>query len=95
MYRRNTLDRASNTPHLAKQLAQLLPYRNIRKALRVMKPTLIVLSFSSLAHAQGTMDFSGAQTLMGTFNVGPAAIQANVRFPNCIQLVPEQAVCPV
>jgi hypothetical protein len=32
-----------------------------------MGPTLVALAFSCVAHAQGTMDFSGAQTLMGTF----------------------------
>jgi len=32
-----------------------------------MAPTLFALSLTSIAHAQGTMDFSGAQTLMGTF----------------------------
>jgi hypothetical protein len=32
-----------------------------------MAPTLIAMSIASVAHAQGTMDFSGAQTLMGTF----------------------------
>ncbi len=36
-------------------------------ALRVVTPTLFALAFASAAHAQGTMDFSGAQTLMGTF----------------------------
>ena len=36
-------------------------------AVRVMAPTLLALSFAGAAHAQGTMDFSGAQTLMGTF----------------------------
>ena len=39
-------------------------------AARVMGPTLVALSFAGIAnvaHAQGTMDFSGAQTLMGTF----------------------------
>lgn len=39
----------------------------IAHALRVMAPTLFALTFASVAHAQGTMDFSGAQTLMGTF----------------------------
>ena len=34
---------------------------------RVMAPTIVALTFASVAHAQGTMDFSGAQTLMGTF----------------------------
>jgi len=37
----------------------------------VTGPTLTALMFagasSAVAHAQGTMDFSGAQTLMGTF----------------------------
>ena len=40
------------------------------QAARVMGPTLVALSFagvSSVAQAQGSMDFSGAQTLMGTF----------------------------
>lgn len=30
-------------------------------------PLLLSLTISSVAQAQGTMDFSGAQTLMGTF----------------------------
>jgi hypothetical protein len=30
-------------------------------------PSLFVLAFASVAHAQGSMDFSGATTLMGTF----------------------------
>jgi hypothetical protein len=44
--------------------------RNLRRAAQVMGPTLVALSFTcaaNIAHAQGTMDFSGAQTLMGTF----------------------------
>jgi hypothetical protein len=36
-------------------------------ALRAAAPALFALTLSSVAHAQGTMDFSGAQTLMGTF----------------------------
>ena len=36
-------------------------------AFRMMAPTLVALTFASAAQAQGTMDFSGAQTLMGTF----------------------------
>ncbi len=49
--------------HNLKQLS-----RKLTQALRVMMPSLFVLAFASVAHAQGTMDFSGAQTLMGTFN---------------------------
>ena len=40
----------------------------LARAVRVMAPTLIALTFASAAHAQGTMDFSSATTLMGTFN---------------------------
>ena len=41
--------------------------QHMARALRVLAPTLFALTFASVAHAQGTMDFSGAQTLMGTF----------------------------
>jgi len=41
--------------------------QTLSRALRVLMPTLVALSFAGVAHAQGTMDFSGAQTLMGTF----------------------------
>lgn len=34
---------------------------------RIFSPYLLVVAFATAAHAQGTMDFSGAQTLMGTF----------------------------
>jgi hypothetical protein len=34
---------------------------------RAILPALLVISFSAVANAQGTMDFSGAQTLMSTF----------------------------
>ena len=48
-----------------------LLYKKLSRLLYVMVPTLLALAFasagSSVAHAQGTMDFSGAQTLMGTF----------------------------
>ena len=39
----------------------------LNQLIRVMAPTLVAPSFAGVAHAQGTMDFSGAQTLMGTF----------------------------
>jgi hypothetical protein len=41
--------------------------RKLVHAARVLAPTLLALTFVGVAHAQGTMDFSGAQTLMGTF----------------------------
>ena len=46
-------------------------YKKLSRLLHIMTPTLLVLAFASagsgVAHAQGTMDFSGAQTLMTTF----------------------------
>jgi hypothetical protein len=55
---------------LARRCAGLL-YNKLSRLLRLMAPTLLALIFASagsgVAHAQGTMDFSGAQTLMGTF----------------------------
>jgi hypothetical protein len=33
-----------------------------------MAPTLVALTFASVAHAQGTMDFSGAQTSQSLIN---------------------------
>ena len=47
------------TQHFSKQ--------KLIDAARVLAPTLFALSFAGVAHAQGTMDFSGAQTLMTTF----------------------------
>jgi hypothetical protein len=38
----------------------------IAHALRVMAPTLFALTFAGVAHAQGTISFSGAQTFMQT-----------------------------
>ena len=57
----------SNTAHLAKRLAQPFSKRKLLHAARMMGPTLVALTFAGVAHAQGTMDFSGAQTLMGSF----------------------------
>jgi|SRR5208282_2269421 len=59
---------AVNRPNrLANRKASPFSKQSLAHALRVMAPTLVALTFASAAHAQGTMDFSGAQTLMGTF----------------------------
>ena len=54
-----------------RRLRKLLTKEPLLRAAHVMSPTLTALLFmsasSAVAHAQGTMDFSGAQTLMGTF----------------------------
>lgn len=55
------------TPRLATRLARTFNQQNLVRTARRMGPTLVALAFAGVAHAQGTMDFSGAQTLMGTF----------------------------
>jgi hypothetical protein len=49
------------------RLAKRKAIQTLAHAARVMAPALVALSFASVAHAQGTMDFSGATTLMGAF----------------------------
>jgi hypothetical protein len=56
-----------NKTHLAKRLAQSFSKQKLIRAVRVMGPTLVAITCAGVAHAQGTMDFSGAQTLMTTF----------------------------
>ncbi len=41
--------------------------RPIAQTCLAFAPVLIVLTLAPVAHAQGTMDFSGATALMGTF----------------------------
>jgi hypothetical protein len=53
---------------LANRWAERFSKQRLIHAARVLAPTLLALSLTTAAHAQGTMDFSGAQTLMGTFN---------------------------
>jgi hypothetical protein len=57
---------AKATP-TARQLSSLFSNPRWMRVLRTLAPSLITLTFAAVAHAQGTMDFSGAQTLMGTF----------------------------
>jgi hypothetical protein len=51
----------------ANQRAERSLKQTLSHVIRVMTPALFALSFAGVAHAQGTMDFSGAQTLMTTF----------------------------
>ncbi len=57
----------SRRNHLAKRQASTFPKDFFFRAIRMMGPTLLALSFAGVAQAQGTMNFSGATTLMGTF----------------------------
>ena len=65
MIRQSTSASRPNRP--ANRKASPFSKQSLAHAFRVMAPTLVALTFASAAHAQGTMDFSGAQTLMGTF----------------------------
>src|ERR1700730_3013394 len=71
MFRRSRLKVTSNTANRVlsslERLRDLIPTLKLVRAIRLLTPTLVAISFASVAHAQGTMDFSGAQTLMGTF----------------------------
>ena len=53
----------------AARLVQLFSRQSLLHAARVMGPTLVALTFAGVAHAQGTMDLSGAQTLMEIFKM--------------------------
>ena len=81
-----------STARLARRLARPFSKRKLFRATRVMWPALAALTVTSIAHAQGTMDFSGATTLMTTFNMRPLRIETPVVFPDRIQLVAEQTV---
>ena len=59
---------ASRSKNLANPKPLPFSKQQIAHAVRLWAPTLLALSLASVAHAQGTMDFSGATTLMGTFN---------------------------
>src|SRR5438445_9087158 len=92
MFRTSHVVIPRSTTHPAKRLAQPFFRRKLFHATRVLWPALVALTFASVAHAQGTMDFSGAQTLMGTFNMGSSTIQAQVVFPHRIQIISKQPV---
>jgi hypothetical protein len=67
MYRRIIASLPKSIADLDTRLAQPQMQRKLLFASRMIAPFLVAFAFGSVAHAQGTMDFSGAQTLMGTF----------------------------
>jgi hypothetical protein len=65
----NPRSKAHTHSSSCKRRVQLIS-RILLRAAHVTGPTLVVLSLAgvaNVAHAQGTMDFSGATTLMSTF----------------------------
>ena len=67
MFPRSRIISLHKTTRLAKRLAQTLSKHNLRRAAHALWPSFLALSLAGVAHAQGTMDFSGATTLMTTF----------------------------
>jgi hypothetical protein len=71
MSQRSSVLPSPKTGHLVERLASPFSKQNLSRIAHMMGPTLVALAFagvsSGVAHAQGTMDFSGATTLMGTF----------------------------
>jgi hypothetical protein len=67
MFLRSSIIPLHKTTRLARRLAQPLSKHNLRRAAHTLWPSILALSFAGVAHAQGTMDFSGATTLMTTF----------------------------
>jgi hypothetical protein len=57
----------SSPNRLAQRKASPFTKHSLAHAARAIGPTLIPLLFVTAAHAQGTMDFTGATTLMTTF----------------------------
>ena len=66
MDRRNSFLLVLRNTHLAKRLAQTFSKQNLMHTARGVWPSVVALSFASVAHAQGTISFSGAQTFMQT-----------------------------
>ena len=48
-------------------LPQNTRLQKLARSARKLTPTVLVFVFAAAAHAQGTMDFSGATSLMNTF----------------------------
>lgn len=51
---------------VSRKASTFLKHDPVRLA-RAVAPAFFLLALATVAHAQGTMDFSGATTLMGTF----------------------------
>ena len=57
----------ANSTEPSSRLANRKMSQTLSHVARTMAPALVALAFATVARAQGTMDFSGATTLMGSF----------------------------
>ena len=60
------MNKVFNTIH-PRGWAQRVNRQRMKDAVRTAGPGLLLMAFASAAHAQGSLDMSGATTLMGTF----------------------------
>jgi hypothetical protein len=87
MFHRSRAVLPRSAADLNKRLGQSFTKRKLLRAARAIGSTLVGLSLAGVARAQGTMDFSGATTLMSEFNAGSPAVQPNVVLSNTLQIV--------
>ncbi|MBB5342035.1 hypothetical protein HDF13_004424 [Edaphobacter lichenicola] len=66
LQKEKTLNKSIDS-RLARRWVQKLSKKNLRTFGRSIAPSLLAISLASLAHAQGTVDFSGATTAMNSF----------------------------
>ena len=66
LHKEKTLNKLIDS-RLARRWVQKLSKKNLRTFGRTIAPCLLAISLTSLAHAQGTVDFSGATTAMNSF----------------------------
>ena len=66
LHKEKTLNKSIDS-RLARRWVQKLSKKNLRTFGRTIAPCLLAISLTSLAHAQGTVDFSGATTAMNSF----------------------------
>jgi hypothetical protein len=67
MSRRNIIARLVRMTPRMRSLSPYLSTRKLGRVFHTLLPSIVALSLTAAAHAQGTMDFSGATTLMTTF----------------------------
>jgi hypothetical protein len=86
MYRRIIACLLKSIADLDTRLAQPQMQRKLLFASRMIAPVVVAFALGNVAHAQGTMDFSGATTLMGTFKNPSRQLCAGIldpsRFPD-------------
>ena len=58
-----------STSHFERHHVRQHVNQSVKAFARILAPIMFVLAFASAAHAQGTIDMSGATTLMNSFKV--------------------------